>query len=91
MHKLIAVSLFAAIVAAPALAPALANDAEDQCNAYVAENGGDPSGCACIGEQADADPGFAEAISRIDSQEALDAADQSTKDKIAICYPNSAS
>lgn len=86
MRKLTILSAFAALFAAPALA----NDAEDQCNAYVAENGGDPSGCACIGEQADADSGFASAIAAIDSPEALEAADEATKEKIAICYPDSA-
>lgn len=86
MRKLIVMS----VVSAAFAAPAFANQAEDQCNAYVAENGGDPSGCACIGEQADADSAFAAAIAAIDSPEALDAADQSTKDKIAICYPDRA-
>lgn len=86
MRKLFVMSVIAAVFAAPAFA----NDAEDQCNAYVAENGGDPSGCACIGEQADANPAFAEALKLIDSPEALEAADQSTKDKIAICYPDRA-
>ena len=86
MHKLIALAAFAALVAAPAMA----NDAEDQCNAYVAENGGDASGCSCIGEQADADSAFAEALAAIDSPEALDAADEATKEKIRICYPDAA-
>lgn len=86
MRKLFVMS----VVAAAFAAPAFANDAEDQCNSYVAENDGDASGCACIGQQADADSAFAAAIAAIDSPEALEAADQSTKDKIAICYPDSA-
>lgn len=86
VHKLIVLSSVAALFAAPALA----NDAEAQCNAYIAEHGGDPSGCACIGEQAAADAAFAEAIAQIDSPEALEAADEATKEKIAVCYPDSA-
>ena len=86
MHKLIALSALAALLAAPAIA----NDAEDQCTAYVAENGGDAAGCACIGEQAASDPAFAEALALIDSPEALEAADEATKEKIRICYPDAA-
>ncbi|HPE32889.1 MAG TPA: hypothetical protein PLV61_16965 [Parvularculaceae bacterium] len=83
MHKLIALSALAAVLAGPAFA----NETQAQCEAYVAENGGDASGCACLGDLADSDPGFASAIAAIQSPEDLDAADQSTKDKIAVCYP----
>ena len=83
MHKLIALSALAAVLAAPAFA----NETQAQCEAYIAENGGDASGCACLGDIADGDPAFAAALAAIDSPEALDAADQATKDKIAMCYP----
>lgn len=86
MKKIIALSALAGLLAAPAMA----NESQAACEAYVAEHGGDASGCACIGEQAAADPAFAEALAAIDTPEALEAADQATKDKIAICYPDSA-
>lgn len=68
--------------------PASANETADSCRAYVAENGGDDSGCACLGEAADADADLAAAIAVIEGPEELEAADQSTKDKIAACFPS---
>ncbi len=78
----------AAAIALAALSPASASETADSCRAYVAENGGDDSGCECLGEAADADAGLAAAIAEIESPEDLEAADQSTKDKIAACFPN---
>jgi hypothetical protein len=83
-------TIIAGIIAAAALAaPAFANDTEDQCLAYTAENGGDSSGCSCLGEKAAADSALAESIAMIDSPEALDAADEATKGAIAACWPDS--
>lgn len=86
MKKIVSAVL---ILAAAAVAPAGANETADSCKAYVAENGGDDSGCGCLGEAADADANLAAALAEIESPEDLEAADQSTKDKIAACFPNS--
>lgn len=83
MKKLILAGLFAAASVSPALA-----DAEAACEAYAAENGGDASGCACLGEAAAADAELAAALEAISSPEDLEAADDSTKDAIRACYPD---
>ncbi|MEZ5892763.1 MAG: hypothetical protein R3C58_06420 [Parvularculaceae bacterium] len=79
--------LMAAFAAAAFVAPASANDTADNCRAYVAENGGDDSGCDCLGDAAAADADLATAIAAIKSPADLEAADQSTKDEIAACFP----
>ena len=78
----------AAALGLAAMSPASANETADSCRAYVAENGGDDSGCDCLGDAADADAGLAAAVAAIEGPEDLEAADQSTKDKIAACFPN---
>ena len=80
--------LSAAALIFATLSPASANETAESCRAYVAENGGDGSGCDCLGEAADADADLAAAIAVIEGPEDLEAADQSTKDKIAACFPN---
>ncbi len=86
MKKLIV----AAIAGAAIAAPAYANEIAEQCEAYIAENGGDASGCACLGEAADGDAALAEAVLAISTPEDLDAADEATKEAIRACFPNSA-
>lgn len=83
-------TLSAAVLAAAALAfPASANDTADSCRAYIAEHGGDASGCDCLGEAADSNADLKAAIAAIEDPEDLEAADQSTKEVIAACFPNS--
>ena len=77
-----AAALFALLAA-----PASANDVADMCREYVAENGGDDSGCDCLGDAADADAALAAALAEIGSPEDLEAADDSTKEAIAACFP----
>jgi hypothetical protein len=79
----------AAATAALCLAPAAANEIADECRAYVDANGGDASGCDCLGAAAESDAALAEALKAIDTPEDLEAADESTKAAIAACYPNS--
>ncbi len=69
-------------------APAFANETTEACEAYVEENGGDPSGCSCLGEAAAKDAGLAAAIAEIESPADLEAADEATKAAIAACFPN---
>lgn len=84
-------TVFAALIAAAAIAgPAAANDTADECRAYIAENGGDASGCDCLGEAAAEDSALADALAAIDTPEDLEAADESTRTAIAACYPDSA-
>ncbi len=79
-----------AVLAAAALviAPAAANETADHCRAYVAEHGGDASGCDCLGAAADGDAALADALAAINSPEDLEAADESTNEAIAACYPD---
>ena len=85
MKKILAAAFLAAFIS-----PAFANDAEDGCRAYVAENGGDASGCSCLGEAADADPALADALAAIQEPADLEAADDATKEAIAACFPDAA-
>ena len=77
------------VAAAALAAPAMANEVEDQCRAYTAENDGDPSGCTCLGEAASKDPALANAITMIETPEDLEAADDSVKAAIGACWPQS--
>ena len=82
MKKIAILAAFAAFAAAPASA----NDIEEACVAYAEEYDTDSSGCACLGEAADADEDLAAAIMEIASPEDLEDADQDTKDAIAACF-----
>lgn len=68
------------------LAPAFAWDLEGQCEAYAAENGSDPSGCACLAETADADA-TAELMT-VEGPEDIDALSDNAKGAIAACWPD---
>ncbi|MCA8889498.1 MAG: hypothetical protein KDA46_11750 [Parvularculaceae bacterium] len=78
----------AAIAAAFFATPALANDAADNCREYIANNGGDDSGCDCLGDAAAADAVLADALSAIETPEDLEAADDATKAAIVACFPD---
>lgn len=84
MRKLV---LFAAVAALAG--PALANETADNCKAYVAQNGGDASGCDCLGAAAEKNPSLAAALAKIASPADLDAADEATKSAIRTCFPAS--
>lgn len=75
-----------ALVAAGPLSPAFANETADHCRAYVAANGGDASGCDCLGKAAANDPALAAALAAIKTPADLDAADDATKAAIGACY-----
>jgi len=87
MKKLIVAVIAGAAFAA---APAFANEVADQCEAYVAENGGDASGCSCLGEAAESDASLTDAIMAIASPADLEAADDATKEAIRACFPDAA-
>lgn len=82
MKKLI----IAAFAAGLAFTPALAEDLEAHCTAYVTEGGGDPSGCSCLAETADADA-TAELLA-VASQADVDALSDNAKGAIAACFPD---
>ncbi|MFN3958466.1 MAG: hypothetical protein ACK4NP_00975 [Parvularculaceae bacterium] len=71
-----------------AAAPAFANETTEACKSYVEKNGGDSSGCACLGEAASDDPDLAAALADIETPADLEAADDETKAAIAACFPN---
>lgn len=83
MKPILAAALFLA-----AAAPAFADETAEACKSYVEKNGGDASGCDCLGEAAAGDPDLAAALAEIESPEDLEAADEATKEAIAACYPD---
>jgi hypothetical protein len=84
MKKTLALVFAAALL----IAPASANETADSCRAYVAENGGDASGCDCLGDAAAADAALADALAAINAPADLEVADASTKEAIAACFPD---
>lgn len=80
--KLIVFSVFAFVAS-----PAFANETADACRNYVAQNGGDASGCDCLGEAASKDADLAEAIARVRTPADLEALDESAKEAIRACFP----
>lgn len=79
--------LAVALVLASA-APAFANQTTEACKSYIEENGGDASGCECLGAAAAKDAGLAAAIAEIETPADLEAAEDETKAAIAACFPN---
>lgn len=85
MKKMILASLFAS---ATVLAPAMANEVEEACEAYAAENGTDSSGCACLGEKAAGDADLVASIMSVTGPEDLEALDDAAKEVIGACFPD---
>lgn len=80
--------ILAAALLVAAASPAFANETAEACKSYVEQNGGDPSGCDCLGEAAAGDADLAAALAEIETPEDLEAADEATKAAIAACYPD---
>ncbi|MGD9801288.1 MAG: hypothetical protein AB7V02_11900 [Parvularculaceae bacterium] len=87
METMLKILSAAMIASATILVPAFANETADSCRAYVSENGGDASGCDCLGEAADGDADLADALAAIETPDDLEAADDATKEAIAACFP----
>lgn len=83
MKKMISIAACAASLAVSASA----NETADNCRAYVAENGGDASGCDCLGAAAASSPTLASALAAITSPADLEAADDATKGAVQACFP----
>ncbi len=83
MKKLLISALAAGLAVSPAFA---SSDLEAQCVAYTTETGGDPSGCSCLAESADAD--MTAELMAVASEEDLQALSQPSKDAIAACWPD---
>ncbi len=66
-------------------APGYASDLQAHCEAYVAENGGDASGCACLADTADSDA--ASELMAVASEADIEALSDSAKEAIAACFP----
>ncbi len=81
-------TVLAASLVLATIAPAFANETADACKSYVEKNGGDASGCDCLGEAAAGDADLAAALAEIEAPEDLEAADDATKAAIAACYPD---
>ena len=77
------------VVAALSLAtPAFANEIEDNCTAARAGAGLDTEGCSCVGDLTDADPGLADELDGIKTQDEFEALDQSIIDQVLVCFPD---
>lgn len=85
LKTILAAALFVATAA-----PAFANETAEACKSYIEKNGGDASGCDCLGEAAAEDADLAAALAEIEAPEDLEAADEATKAAIAACYPDAA-
>jgi hypothetical protein len=83
LKPILAFALSAALVS-----PAFASETADACRTYVEENGGDASGCDCLGAAADKDADLAAAIAEISTPADLEAAGDATKAAIAACFPD---
>lgn len=81
MKKMMMAGLFFAATTVTASA----NELEKACEAYIAENGGDVSGCSCLAENAD--DGVTAELLAAESQDDIDAASDATKAVLAICFP----
>lgn len=86
MKRLIAAAAVAALLALPAAA----EDIAEHCETYVAQNGGDASGCSCLGDAAAGDTDLTESLLAILTPADLEAADEPTKAAIAACFPDAA-
>ena len=86
MKKLLTAAFAASFVLSPALAPALAGDLEGYCVEYTTGSGGDPSGCACLAEQADAS--MAEELMAVASEADLEGLSDASKEALATCWPS---
>ena len=82
MKKLI-IALAVCGISAPAFA---SSELQSYCEAYVAESGGDVSGCACLGDEADAD--VAAELLAVQSEADVEGLSDAAKEAIAACFPN---
>ena len=86
---MIKIAAVATVIALFAAAPGFASETADNCRSYVAENGGDDSGCDCLGAAASDNSALAGALAAIKTPDDLEAADDETKAAIAACFPDS--
>ncbi|MHA7871990.1 MAG: hypothetical protein ACX939_06560 [Hyphococcus sp.] len=71
-----------------AIAPAFAGDLESYCVEYTSDNGGDPSGCSCLADAADAS--MAEELMAVSSEADIEGLSDASKEAIAACWPDAA-
>jgi hypothetical protein len=83
MKKLIIAASALGLMASPALA---GDDLEGHCEAYAAENGTDPAGCACLADAADAD--MTAELMEVASPEDIDGLSEASKEAIGACWPD---
>lgn len=80
--------IIGALALAGALAggAALANELEDYCVSYTTETAGDPSGCSCLGETADA--AVADELLNLEPGTDIESLSEASKAAIASCWPD---
>lgn len=83
MRKLFIAASALGLFATPAFA---GGDLEGHCEAYAAENGTDPAGCACLADAADAD--MTAELMEVASPEDIDGLSDASKEAIAACWPD---
>ena len=85
MNKLVIAVSALGLMASPALA---GGDLEGYCEGYAAENGTDPSGCACLADAADAD--MTAELMEVASEADIEGLSDASKEAIAACWPDAA-
>ena len=83
--KLTYVASAAALAFGTMLAPAAANEVQEACEEFSETYETGYTGCACLGEKAEADADLKEAILAIETPEDLEAADESVTQAVADC------
>jgi len=78
--------IVAVIAASFAISPAFAGDLEGYCVEYTTSNGGDPSGCSCLAEAADAS--MTDELMAVASEADMENLSDASKEAIAACWPN---
>ncbi len=78
--------MIALVAAGFAISPAFAGDLEQYCIDYSTDNGGDPSGCSCLADTADAS--MTEELMAVSSEADIEALSDASKEAIAACWPN---
>ena len=82
--------LVAAFMGGAVAMPASAGETEDFCIGFVTSNDmGSTEPCSCVGDVGDANSNVKDAILALSGPEDVDAMDQSVKDELSHCFPES--
>ncbi|WP_425410533.1 hypothetical protein [Hyphococcus sp.] len=83
MRTIFAAACAAGFMVSPVLAE---SDLKAYCEGFTTQTGGDPSGCACLADSADA--AISDELMAVESEADLEMLSQASKDAIAACWPD---